>query len=470
MNTVERKLRVFLCHASQDKPVVRELYQRLLAEGWIDPWLDKEKLLPGQDFDLEIEKAVESADVVIVFVSNNSVKRIGYVQKELRLIYDAATYRPDDMIFAIPLRLEECEPPRRFRLWHWADYFGEDKDSTYKVLLESLRTAHLQIAQIEVTQRANTEVEGKKRPERQVIVSDIVEDVESITKIIEPILVSSKPIAWQPDAEIISEISTLSHPEPFKPTEFTSGGHPVFIFGGIKFVKVPAGKFLMGSSDKDKRSYDNEKPQQLVDISYDYYIARFLVTKEQYENYVTSQNWFRLDMKTNPSYPLVELNWEGANEYCSWLNRSFGSELPKGSVFRLPTEAEWEKAARGTNGLIYPWGDFFDKDRCNTSEGKKGGPTPVGLYSPQGDSPYGCADMSGNVWEVTHSLFWSYPYRADDGREDETVDDIRVYRGGFHSEGSKFARTSFRGGKRWYDRVFGLFNVGCRVVIAPPIL
>ena len=66
MATTDRKLRVFLCHASQDKPIVRELYQRLLAEGWIDPWLDEEKLLPGQDWDAEIEKAVEDADGVIV--------------------------------------------------------------------------------------------------------------------------------------------------------------------------------------------------------------------------------------------------------------------------------------------------------------------------------------------------------------------------------------------------------------------
>ena len=71
----KRKLRVFLCHASQDKPIVRELYQRLLAESWIDPWLDEEKLLPGQDWNLEIEKAVETSDAVIVCVSSTSVAK-----------------------------------------------------------------------------------------------------------------------------------------------------------------------------------------------------------------------------------------------------------------------------------------------------------------------------------------------------------------------------------------------------------
>ena len=87
-----RKLRVFpstssghrLCHASQDKPIVRELYQKLFAEGWIDPWLDEEQLLPGQDWDMEIEKAVETADAVIVCLSSNSLSKEGYVQKEVR--------------------------------------------------------------------------------------------------------------------------------------------------------------------------------------------------------------------------------------------------------------------------------------------------------------------------------------------------------------------------------------------------
>ena len=75
MPTTDRKLSVFLCHSSQDKPIVRELYQRLNAEGWIDPWLDEEKLLPGQDWDMEIEKAVEAADAVIVCFSSNSVTK-----------------------------------------------------------------------------------------------------------------------------------------------------------------------------------------------------------------------------------------------------------------------------------------------------------------------------------------------------------------------------------------------------------
>ena len=137
--TETRKLRVFLCHSSQDKPIVRELYQRLNFEGWIDPWLDEEKLLPGQDWDLEIEKAVESSDAVIVCVSGRSVTKEGYVQKEIRKVLDIALEKPEETIFIIPLRLDDCELPRRLRSLHYVDYFPAEKsDQVYKKLLQSL--------------------------------------------------------------------------------------------------------------------------------------------------------------------------------------------------------------------------------------------------------------------------------------------------------------------------------------------
>lgn len=135
-----RKLKVFLCHASQDKPVVRELYQKLLTEGWIDPWLDEAKLLPGQDWDMEIEKAIEKADVVIVFLSNLSISKVGYIHHELKYVLDVASGNPDGMMFIMPLRLDDCKVPRRLKVWQYADYFPDgEKESAYQRLLQSLK-------------------------------------------------------------------------------------------------------------------------------------------------------------------------------------------------------------------------------------------------------------------------------------------------------------------------------------------
>ncbi len=161
MTETRRRLRVFLCHSSQDKPIVRELYQRLNAEGWIDPWLDEEKLLPGQDWDLEIEKAAEAADAVIVCLSNNSVNKEGYVQRELKFVLDIAQEKPEGTIFIIPVRLEDIQPPRRLRSWQYADYFPiQQIEKGYQRVLGGLnaRANTLGIPALKTETRKNTKL------------------------------------------------------------------------------------------------------------------------------------------------------------------------------------------------------------------------------------------------------------------------------------------------------------------------
>ncbi len=136
---ISRPLRVFLCHSSNDKPAVRELYYALKLYDWIDPWLDKMKILPGQNWRVVIEEAVEASDIVIICLSSHSVNKEGFVQREIRYAYDLALEKPDGMIFLIPLRLEECEVPRGMRSFQWVDYFGIEKEDQYLNLLESLK-------------------------------------------------------------------------------------------------------------------------------------------------------------------------------------------------------------------------------------------------------------------------------------------------------------------------------------------
>ena len=137
---IKRKLKVFLCHASQDKPAVRDLYKRLDAETWIDPWLDEKRLLPGQDWNLEIEKAVETSDAVVVCVSNVSVAKEGYVQRELRQVLDIALEKLEGSIFVLPLRLDDCAIPRQLRDRQYLDYFPASKrGAAYDKLKSSLK-------------------------------------------------------------------------------------------------------------------------------------------------------------------------------------------------------------------------------------------------------------------------------------------------------------------------------------------
>jgi formylglycine-generating enzyme required for sulfatase activity len=156
--------------------------------------------------------------------------------------------------------------------------------------------------------------------------------------------------------------------------------------------------------------------------------------------------------------------------YCQWLSEKTGQ------AYRLPTEAEWEKAARGTGGRIYPWGNEWDETKLNSGEGGPGDTTPVGQYSPDGDSPYGAADMAGNVWEWTRSLWgrdpnepsFKYPYDPADGREDLDAPDgiLRVLRGGAFFSDRWLVRCAYRHGDG-PDFFYG--NFGFRVVVAPVI-
>ena len=208
-----------------------------------------------------------------------------------------------------------------------------------------------------------------------------------------------------------------------------------------EMVLIPAGEFLMGSDPSvDKNARGNEQPQHTLYLP-DYYLAKTPVTNAQYAAFVEATTYHRQpggwEHGKPPSgkedHPVVWVSWHYAVAYCNWL-----AEVT-GRPYRLPSEAEWEKGARGTDGRIYPWGNQWDAKRCNTREGGKGDTTPVGAY-PQGASPYGLLDMAGNVWEWTRSIHKSYPYDPDDGREDLEAEGDRVLRGG-----------AFRN-RRWYVR------------------
>ena len=128
-------MKVFLCHGSGDKPAVRDLYRCLSKDGF-EPWLDEEDLIPGQEWEPEIRKAVRESDVVLVCLSERSASKEGFIQKEIRFALDRADEEPEGTIYVIPVRLEECEIPERLAQWQWVNIYEE---TGYTKLLRALR-------------------------------------------------------------------------------------------------------------------------------------------------------------------------------------------------------------------------------------------------------------------------------------------------------------------------------------------
>jgi formylglycine-generating enzyme required for sulfatase activity len=195
-----------------------------------------------------------------------------------------------------------------------------------------------------------------------------------------------------------------------------------------QMIAIPAGPFAMGTGPQQidllleledwaeewvaRGLFAIEQPYHTLDLP-GFRIARCPVTNRQYAQFIWDSEhhppryWqgFRYPEGLE-DHPVVDLSLEDCLAYVAWLNaRSGGS-------YRLPNEAEWERAARGEDGRLYPWGDAFNPWRCNTLESAHGTTTPVGAFSPSGDSPYGLADVCGNVWEWTSSPLRSYPFDA----------------------------------------------------------
>jgi formylglycine-generating enzyme required for sulfatase activity len=206
------------------------------------------------------------------------------------------------------------------------------------------------------------------------------------------------------------------------------------------WVTIPADAFVRGSDkSKDKQAYDDETPQRRIYLS-EYQIARVPVTNTQYKVFVDATghrkpaHWEGGQIpKGKTDHPVVYVTWQDAMAFCTWAG------------VRLPTEAEWEKAARGTDGRIYPWGNQPpDAKRCNFG-GKVGDTTPVGIY-PDGASPYGVMDMAGNVWDWVNDWYEAGYYSVSPGSNPQgpTTGSSRILRGGAWYHYDDFVRSANR--------------------------
>lgn len=253
---------------------------------------------------------------------------------------------------------------------------------------------------------------------------------------------------------------------------------PVIVHGRdrTEMVLVPAGPFVMGSWLGDS----DEAPVSVVDLPA-FYIDRHEVTNARFAGFLNALPWNRrrrvheyltqgptseIVLGSDDRYqvvagmedhPVRHVSWHGAMAYARWAGKD------------LPTEAQWEKAARGANGRLYPWGSVWNPRRASTYGAPDGFAmvAPVGSF-PSGASPYGALDMAGNMWEWTRSLYRPYPYAEDDGRNDPEAPGPRVIRGGSYIYNSP--RWTVRGSDRYSDQpTYADDDYGLRCVVpAPP--
>lgn len=251
----------------------------------------------------------------------------------------------------------------------------------------------------------------------------------------------------------------------------------------LGFVEIPAGSFTMGSEQAT-----DERPLHQVTLPR-YWMARYPVTVAQWQAYVTATGFSPAEHRSVQgiaNHPVRYITWHEAMAYCKWLNEQLigkaKTRLQQGKMSEepipfwhglqaeshcvvLPSEAEWERAARFTDGRNYPWNEKITPEHANYGYTQTGGTSPVGAFS-QGRSAEGIEELSGNVWEWTRSLYAHYPYHADDGRENIQSDGRRVVRGGAFSNSYDYV---LRGAVRYavkpgdgYDA-----NIGFRVCLSP---
>jgi iron(II)-dependent oxidoreductase len=233
-----------------------------------------------------------------------------------------------------------------------------------------------------------------------------------------------------------------------------------------EMILIPAGEFVMGSNDTQNMQvvreygaeihwFNDERPAHTVSLS-SFYIDKYPVTNEQYAKFLRetgSKEPETLDIRryNQPNQPIVGVSWHDANAYCQWAGK------------RFPTEAEWEKAARGVNARLFPWGTDSPEGRANYG-GRYGGPTPVDKF-PDGASPYGVMDMAGNVWEWVNDWYDPDYYSHSTYRDPKGPDSGRgrCVRGGAWINNPTMLRCAERDYRRLPHRDLKFFGFRCAV-------
>lgn len=421
---------VFISYSRKDLAFVQHLVDDLKKAN-LDVWYDLSGLEGGSRWRTEIQNAIKNSQHVIVVLSPDSVES-EWVEREF--LFASNLKRK-----IVPLMYKQCELPMNYLNLNFIDVQGKKYYQNFGEILEALsikpvsgslppapkivfsKTGWMAAGIVAFVALALAMVfalpllTGKSEPTPVVT---ITENLETFT----PIPASEAPILTSTPTQVLTVTPTSLS------TELTDAK-------GVEMVLVPAGGFTMGNNNGD----NNEKPVHTVDLAA-YYIDKFTLTNVFYKACVdagvclppkgtdstTHQSYY--GNPTFDNFPVIYVNWFMAKAYCEWRGA------------RLPTEAEWEKAARGTSAGTYPWGEYPDKAFANFDGVDT---TPVDAYE-KGKSVYGVYDMAGNVWQWVGSLYQHYPYKPNDGREDPGASGARTLRGGSWFSGNYYIRSTNR--------------------------
>jgi formylglycine-generating enzyme required for sulfatase activity len=424
---------VFISYANEkgDKTVsdrqIADMICSALESENIRCWIDHRDIMPGEKWVNAMFNAVEQSKIMVLVFSANA--------NQSQWVEDEITYALDEKIRIIPFRFDNVTPQGALRVLkvrcQWIDAQQPPQQEDLSRLVNAVRTY----------------LEKETETKEKLQLKDKPGDVKAV----------------EPKAKKV-----YKNQQGFQETDFGDG---------IIMVSIPPGKFEMGSNE-----YDSEKPPHTVYLD-EYRIGKHAVTVKQFglfvkdTGYVTEAeskggaftwtgekweqkkdiNWKNPGFEQEDSHPVVCVSWNDALEYCKWLSGK------KGGSFKLPTEAQWEKAARGTDKRKYPWGNpapsgarvnFADKQawlkaKMNWADKDIDDgyayTAPVGSY-PDGASPYGLLDMAGNVWEWCGDWYGS-DYYKNAPKENPTGPKSgahRVLRGGSWNIGAVILRSSLR--------------------------
>lgn len=426
----------FISYAKKDtRELALALSDALNTLDGVTAWVDQSSLIVGLSWELQIQAEIDRCDYMIVLYSPD-INRHRNGQKKSYMLTEIAYAQYTANKRIIPIMAQSTTPPISLTMEHYINYTVPGMtlaDLVDKICSVAEITIDIESSRTDIPPRRIENDAADSVPPRHAVESDQRESLwEGAGGEVGVRAIAAATI----EGLRVNAAFTGKHNRDWKPFIATFDDLKI---PDMPFCLVPPGSFLMGSDD----GRDNEKPQHQQTITQPYWIAQYPVTNAQWKLGVQAKavgepqgsiglEWYKNSEMAN--VPVVGINWFAARNFAEWLG------------CRLPSELEWEYAARGVESWVYPWGNEWKPDFCVWRDNSGGKPADV-RSKPQGASWVGACHLSGNVWEWTMSRHQPYLYNYNDSREVDIVtkkDVWRVVRGGSWFDVSDSVRSAYR--------------------------